>query len=139
MPDTGRDHKQDSDDVLGERVGAKEARKLRARRRADRGVWFGLGAFGVIGWSVAVPTLLGLALGIWIDKNLPGRASWTLMLMLGGLAVGCLSAWRWIKSERAAIQDEEQPAGRADGPPAESAHAGGVAGTAPADQEQHRD
>ena len=29
---------------------------------------------GLIGWSVAVPTLLGAALGLWLDKNHRGRA-----------------------------------------------------------------
>ena len=43
-------------------VGAKAARKLKARRNAKPGVWFGLGMMGLIGWSVAIPTLLGAAL-----------------------------------------------------------------------------
>ena len=44
-------------------VGARAARKLKARRNSTPGVWFGLGMMGLIGWSVAVPTLLGAALG----------------------------------------------------------------------------
>jgi alternate F1F0 ATPase F1 subunit epsilon/predicted F0F1-ATPase subunit len=59
-------------------VGAKGARKLKARRNGHPGVWFGLGMMGLIGWSVAVPTLLGAALGIWLDKHYPGGRSWTL-------------------------------------------------------------
>ena len=52
---------------LSQEVGAKAARKLRARRNSAQGVWFGLGMMGLIGWSVAIPTLLGAALGIWLD------------------------------------------------------------------------
>jgi ATP synthase protein I len=63
---------------------------------------------GVIGWSVAIPTLIGLALGIWIDTNWPGPFSWTLMLLLGGLALGCLSAWYWLSFERRMIEEEER-------------------------------
>ena len=33
---------------LIEKVGAKEDRKIRARREKDRGVWFGLGMFGLV-------------------------------------------------------------------------------------------
>ena len=61
---------------LRDTVAAKEARKLKARREANRDVWFGLGMFGLVGWSVAIPTLLGVAIGIWIDVTWPSRFSW---------------------------------------------------------------
>ena len=41
---------------------------------------------GLIGWSVAVPTLLGAALGLWLDQHHPGKHSWTLALLVAGLA-----------------------------------------------------
>jgi len=66
-------------------VGAKAARKLRARN-STQGVWFGLGMMGLIGWSVVVPTLLGAALGIWLDNRHPGKYSWTLTLLVVGLS-----------------------------------------------------
>lgn len=81
-------------------VGEKEARKLRARQQKDRGVWFGLGMFGMIGWSVAIPTLLCVTLGIWLDTRWPSRFSWTLMLLLLGIVLGCLNAWFWVTRER---------------------------------------
>ncbi len=56
---------------LGEEVGVKAARKLKARRDALHGVWHGLGMMGLIGWSVATPTVLGAALGLWLDKRYP--------------------------------------------------------------------
>ena len=52
-------------------IDAKAARKLKARK-STQGVWFGLGMMGLIGWSVVVPTLLGAALGIWLDNHQPG-------------------------------------------------------------------
>jgi ATP synthase protein I len=82
-----------------ERVGAKEARKIRARREKDRRIWFGLGKMGLIGWSVAVPTVIGIALGIWLDMQWPSRVPWTLVLLLAGVALGCLNAWYWIAQE----------------------------------------
>jgi ATP synthase protein I len=88
---------------FSERIGQKAARKRRARRADDERVWFGLGLFGLVGWSVAVPTLLGLALGIWIDTRWPGQISWTLTLMMAGLILGCLNAWFWVEQERREI------------------------------------
>lgn len=84
---------------LQDEVGAKEKRKLKARREKDRGVWFGLGMFGLVGWAVAIPTLLGVALGIWVDRSWPGPYSWTLMGLFIGVVVGCLNAWYWVKRE----------------------------------------
>ncbi|MBU4576737.1 MAG: AtpZ/AtpI family protein, partial [Desulfarculus sp.] len=61
--------------------------------------WFGLGMFGMVGWAVAVPTVAAVALGVWLDGRYPGPPSWTLTLLVVGVAVGCLNAWFWIKRE----------------------------------------
>lgn len=80
-------------------VGEKARRKLKARRTRRREIWFGLGMFGIIGWSVAVPTVIGVALGLWIDRHWPSRFSWTVMLLMAGALLGCLNAWYWVKRE----------------------------------------
>ena len=89
-------------------VGAKAARKLKARRQSTQGVWFGLGMMGLIGWSVTVPTLLGAALGLWLDKHHAGAHSWTLALLMAGLAIGCLNAWHWVAREDEAMREDEK-------------------------------
>ena len=88
-------------------VGAKATRKLKARK-STQGVWFGLGMMGLIGWSVVVPTLLGAALGIWLDSHYPGSHSWTLALLVAGLCIGCLNAWHWIAKEDKAMREEQE-------------------------------
>lgn len=90
-------------------VGAKALRKLKARRSAASGVWFGLGMMGLVGWSVAVPTLLGAAFGLWLDQRYPGGRSWTLALLMAGLVLGCFNAWHWVAKEERAMQDERAP------------------------------
>jgi ATP synthase protein I len=87
-------------------VGAKAARKLKARRNSTQGVWLGLGMMGLIGWSVVVPTLLGAAIGIWLDNRHPGKHSWTLALLVAGLVIGCLNAWRWVSKEDEEMGEE---------------------------------
>jgi ATP synthase protein I len=91
---------------LAGQVDAKAQRKLRARRHARPGLWFGLGMMGLVGWSVVVPTLVGAALGRWLDTFHPGQHSWTLALLVAGLVLGCLNAWHWVaKEDRAMAQD----------------------------------
>jgi ATP synthase protein I len=85
--------------TLAQIVQRKAARRLRARREGDRGIWFGLGMMGVVGWSVAVPTLAGIALGVWLDGRLADRFSWTLAGLGLGIAFGCLNAWIWVRRE----------------------------------------
>jgi len=88
-------------------IGAKATRKIKARK-STQGVWLGLGMMGLVGWSVVVPTLLGAALGIWLDKHHPGKHAWTLALLVAGLALGCLNAWFWVAKEEKAMQDESE-------------------------------
>ena len=106
-----KEHKNNSlkpNTSLSQEVGAKAARKLRARRHTKRTVWFGLGMMGLIGWSVVVPTLLGALLGIWLDKSNPGSFSWTLSLLVIGLVIGCLNAWRWVAKEEKEMREEQE-------------------------------
>jgi ATP synthase protein I len=98
---------------LTRRIEQREQRKLRARHQTDRSIWFGLGMYGLVGWSVAIPTVLGVALGVWIDANHPSRFSWTLMLLFAGLVTGSWTAWFWVAREQRAIgrhaEEEELP------------------------------
>jgi len=87
-------------DPLLDAVARRQARKARARRDDDRGLARGLGVSGTIGWSIAVPTLVGVALGVWLDRRSGGAGfSWTLTLMAVGLLVGCVNAWHWARRE----------------------------------------
>jgi len=80
-------------------IADKEDRKVRARRQGDRGPWFWLGMFGLVGWSVAIPTLLGISIGVWLDRRFESRISWTLTMLFVGVALGCWTAWYWVRRE----------------------------------------
>lgn len=95
MEPTANDQK---DNFFSDEVARKENRKLKALHNKN-GVWFGLGMMGMIGWSVAVPSLLGATLGIWLDKRYPQSFSWTLSLLLVGIVTGCIIAWYWVDKE----------------------------------------
>jgi len=97
--------------TLAAQVGAKAARKIKARRKRAPVVWSGLGMMGLIGWSVVVPTLLGAGFGAWLDAHHPGKHAWTLALLVAGLALGCLNAWHWVANEDKAIREDESDDG----------------------------
>lgn len=84
---------------FAETVGGKEQRKLKSRATGKQSPWFGLGMFGLVGWSVVLPMLLGIFAGAWIDEQWPSQVSWRLTLMFVGLVLGCVNAWLWIQKE----------------------------------------
>ena len=92
--------------LFSEQVDEKEKRKLRALHKNKRSIWFGLGMFGMVGWTISIPALLGAALGIWLDKIYPQTFSWALSLLIIGLLVGCLMAWYWVSKEHNDINKE---------------------------------
>ncbi len=79
-------------------VAARQGSMIRGRR--DRkGNWSGLAILGIVGWSVTIPTLVGTAVGIWLDHHWPGRVPWTVTLLFGGLIFGCASAWSQLRGK----------------------------------------
>lgn len=94
----GDNGRQIDDDGLDSVVGKKARRRLAARAEGDRS-WFWLGMLGLIGWSVTVPTLLGVALGLWLDRAVPTEFSWTISMLFVGLVIGLLNAWLWVRQE----------------------------------------
>lgn len=103
-----RDNQEENNDQFSKTVADKQRRKIRARREQDVSAWFGLGMFGLVGWAVAVPTLLGIGLGWWIDHTWESQYSWTLMLLLGGIFLGVLNAWQWVMREREQIHRSDR-------------------------------
>lgn len=90
-----------------EEVDNKEKQMLSARNEEKRSEWRGFGTFGMVGWSVAVPTVLGAVLGVWLDRRYPQTFSWTLTLLLAGLFVGCALAWQWIDKENKSMHEHK--------------------------------
>jgi len=96
---TGGNEADQRRDKVTAKISQDAARKQRARSHERHGVWFGLGMFGLVGWAVALPTLLGTVLGIWLDAKIPSPISWTITLLFVGVVLGCLNAWWWVNRE----------------------------------------
>lgn len=88
------DYKQDMHDNVANR----EQRKI-ASRQDQRSIWYGLGMFGLVGWSIAIPTVAGIFIGLWLDRRFDHPFSCTLMGMFMGLVFGCWIAWYWVRRE----------------------------------------
>lgn len=107
MTDRPTEESPEEELPLARKVGTKAERKLRAQRNVNRTVWLGLGMMGLIGWSVAVPTLIGAILGLWLDEHYPASFSWTLTMLITGLFIGCLNAWHWVAREHKEMKEEK--------------------------------
>lgn len=106
--------KQDEQSAL-EDIRRRAERMERSRRRPDHRPLRGLSAFGVVGWSVAIPTAGGALLGLWLERVAPRGFSWPLALMLAGLAIGIVVAGEWIMKQDRRTRDEESAASQQDG------------------------
>ena len=85
-----------SEENLIRQVGLRQARMVRRQKEGLPGFWQAAAMVGAIGWSIAVPSLIGVAAGTWIDHHWPSHFSWTLTLLVVGLALGCADAWNRI-------------------------------------------
>jgi ATP synthase protein I len=77
----------------------KSLRRRRARRHAEDNIWVWLGTFGLVGWTVMVPTLAGLAFGIFLDDRLDSSVSFAITFLIVGVGVGTSMAWYWVRQE----------------------------------------
>ena len=85
----------------------KDSQKKAAARKKGAEIAFGLGAFGIVGWSVAIPAFLFTLLGVYLDGRSTTSISWTITMLFIGITIGIMNAWYWIK-EKTSNQEEEE-------------------------------
>ncbi len=100
MSETRGEHLNPERAEIEHQVETKEARKLKAQVEKNQSIWFGIGMMGLVGWSVAIPALIGATVGVWIDSTWETPYSFALMLLIFGIFMGCLNAWNWVERER---------------------------------------
>jgi ATP synthase protein I len=93
------DPKSDRSDPSARDI-ARHARRMKSTRdHPAPSPLRGISTFGMVGWSVAVPTVGGAFLGMWLDRVAPQTFSWTIALILGGVVLGAFIAGAWISKE----------------------------------------
>ncbi len=85
-------------DQLVKGVRLRSERHQRWRREGDSSVAQRLAQIGVLGWIIVTPILIGIFIGRWLDRTFHSGLFWTAPLLMLGLALGCWSAWKWMKN-----------------------------------------
>ena len=86
-------------DRLRQAVRKRQEERARWEREGERSLGQNLAMIGALGWTVVVPTLLGIFAGRWLDRTFGSGIFWTLGLLVAGLAAGCAFAWKRMHSE----------------------------------------
>jgi ATP synthase protein I len=96
----------DEENLFDRQVDEHTKRKMKTLRQNQKTVKSGLSTMGMIGWTIAMPTLLGALGGLWLDRHYPTHYSWTLTLLLAGLITGSVLAWYWVGVEEKDMHKE---------------------------------
>lgn len=97
---------QEHERLFEQQIERRQIRLRRARSRGDRTIAIGLGTFGLVGWTIAVPLVLGTLAGLWLDGKTGSGIRWTLSFMLLGLIIGATNVWSWLERQRREEEDE---------------------------------
>ncbi|MGO8952976.1 MAG: AtpZ/AtpI family protein [Rhodomicrobium sp.] len=84
---------------LSKAVRTRQERRARWRDEGERSIGQNLAMIGALGWTIVVPAFLGIIAGRWLDRHLQMGMFWTLSLLVAGLVLGCLLAWKRVQSE----------------------------------------
>ena len=88
----------DPENRSAERALIRKARIL--SRRNKRQFYLNAAIIGVYGWQMAIPVLLGILAGTFLDRYAPvTHISWTLNLIIIGFGIGIFNATRWVHRE----------------------------------------
>lgn len=79
---------------LDEEVRRRRERLAAAQERGGRSLAQDLAFVGVIGWTLVIPALLGVVAGRALDRRFGGGVFWTLGLLVAGIVLGCVLAWK---------------------------------------------
>ena len=88
-----------SEQRLDEAVRTRRERRARGEREGRRSIGQDLAMIGVLGWTIVIPTLLGVFVGRWLDRTFHAGIFFTLGLLVVGVALGCLLAWQRLQRE----------------------------------------
>lgn len=84
---------------LDEAVRKRRDRRARGQREGERSIGQNLAMIGTLGWTIVIPTLIGIFVGRWLDRMFDSGVFWTLGLLVLGLAAGCRLAWNRMHHE----------------------------------------
>lgn len=105
MNEPRREERPSSEDTLAAAAQEAARRAARAREVPEPSLGSRLGQIGILGWAIVLPTLLGLALGRWLDRIFATRVFFSAPLLMAGAALGFWSAWKWMHRQQGGHRD----------------------------------
>jgi len=84
---------------LGKAIRTRQDRRARWEREGERSIGENLAMIGALGWTIVTPTLIGVFAGRWLDRQFGSGIFWTLGLLVLGLTVGCVLAWKRMQRQ----------------------------------------
>ena len=84
----------DHPERLDQAVKQRRERRAQQQREGEPSVGRNLALIGVLGWTIVTPTVIGVFVGRWLDRQFGSGLFWTLGLLVLGLALGCRLAWK---------------------------------------------
>ena len=100
--------KKEYEEQLKAKILRKEMHQLAGKERKKNVIFYGLGMFGVFGWSIVIPTFLGLIIGYWLDEKWNLGFNWTLTFLFLGVVAGSINGWYWVTKERKSIEKDKK-------------------------------
>ncbi len=71
-------------------------RDYKASKKKRKDFWKYLSRVTVIGWLFVIPVVAGAYLGRYLDARYASNTSWTITLIIIGVAVGIYNVWHFI-------------------------------------------
>ena len=78
----------------------RDVGRLERREPSAESFWRSLSVLGTVGWSIALPAVAGVWLGHRLDLKLGSGVRFTLMLLVAGVMLGSVIAWRVVREHR---------------------------------------
>lgn len=72
----------------------RERERRRWEEEGERSVWQNLAMLGALGWLIVIPTLVGLAVGRWLDRTFETGITLTAAGIFLGVCAGGVLAWQ---------------------------------------------
>jgi len=78
----------------------RDVDRLKRREPSAESFWRSLSVLGTVGWSIVLPAVAGVWLGHRLDLKLDSGVRFTLILLVAGVMLGSVIAWRVIGDQR---------------------------------------
>lgn len=101
MNEPSRDH-----DPVARAARDATQREARGRAQPEPSLGSRLGQIGILGWTIVLPTLAGLAIGHWLDRLFGTRLFFSAPMLMLGAAAGLWFAWKWMHRQERSLQDD---------------------------------